>query len=300
MDNNNLPFESVENEFLRIDYLTSLGPRIIGLFAKQANVQLFAKTPDAHWPTPHGEYYPHGGHRLWTSPEDPFYTCPEDHVEITAVEQRVTLHSKVDASGLEKEISLFLEENRVALTHRVTWHGSKPIELASWAITQMQLGGMAILPQSGINTGLLPNRHLVLWPYSKLEDPRLELQDDFVLVRGQAAERPFKIGNYNPYGWCAYVLEKVLFVKRFSNGPVHMQPDAGCNVETYVHDTFLELETLGSLTMLEPKDSLTYEEEWEVIPGNHSTTLESARTIGTQLSRNQTNGKYNGKQDHIS
>jgi hypothetical protein len=287
MDMNHLPFESVENEFLRVDYLTSLGPRIIGLYAKQGDVQLFAKTPDAHWPTPHGEYYLHGGHRLWISPEDPFYTCPEDNVEIVVEGQSVTLHSTVEPSGLEKEISFSLQENHVALTHRVTSHASEPIELAPWAITQMQLGGMAILPQSVLNTGLLPNRNHVLWSYSRLEDQRLELHDDFILVHGQAAQYPFKIGNYNPYGWCAYVRGKALFVKRFAVNPVRTQPDVGCNVETYVHDTFLELETLGALTTLQPKDSVTYQEEWEVISGEYSATLETARRISTQLSPKQ-------------
>jgi len=39
---------------------------------------LLAETPNVHWRTPHGEYHLRGGHRLWTAPENPFYTCPED------------------------------------------------------------------------------------------------------------------------------------------------------------------------------------------------------------------------------
>src|SRR5574338_1654246 len=99
------PHASLENAVLRIDYLTDLGPRIIGLYAKGVEGNLLAVTPDAHWPTPHGEYYLHGGHRLWTAPEDPFYTCPEDNVRITTEANTVTLRSNVDASGREKEIS---------------------------------------------------------------------------------------------------------------------------------------------------------------------------------------------------
>ncbi len=285
MDNDNLPFESVENELLRIDYLTSLGPRIIGLYVKPAKVQLFAKTPHAHWPTPHGEYYLHGGHRLWTSPEHPFYTCPEDNVEIAAQRESVALRSNVDPSGVEKEIVFSLEENRVVLTHRVTWHGSQPIALAPWAITQMQLGGMAILPQSVYDTGLLPNRNLVLWPYSRLADERLELQDDLILIHGRASEAALKIGNHNTYGWLAYVLEDVLFVKRFAVDPADTYPDLGCNAETYVKDSCLELETLGGLTALERGASLTHQETWEVRVGVYPATLETARTISRQLSQ---------------
>jgi hypothetical protein len=66
-----LPFESIENNFLRVDYLTTVGPRIIGLYAKQANTELLVQTPDTHWPTPHGEYYLYGGHRLGRRPRIP-------------------------------------------------------------------------------------------------------------------------------------------------------------------------------------------------------------------------------------
>jgi hypothetical protein len=279
------PFASLENEYLRIDYLTDLGPRIIGLYARGVEGNLFSVTPQAHWPTPHGEYYLHGGHRLWTAPEDPFYTCPEDNVKITAEKNKVTLQSDVDASGQEKEISFRLDENRVSLTHRVKWHGDKPIKLAPWAITQVGLGGMAILPQSDTDSGLHPNRSLVLWPYSRLTDERLSLHDDLILVHGRPDQTPFKIGSYNPYGWIAYAMEDVLFVKRFPVHPISRNPDMGCNVETYVHDACLELETLGPLTTLGPQEFVTYEETWEVYVGEYPATLESARSIKRQYSQ---------------
>ena len=280
---NKLPSASLENEFLRIDYLTNLGPRVISLYAKETGVQLFARTPEAHWPTPHGEYYLHGGHRIWTAPEDLFYMVPEDHVQISTADNGVTLRSNVDASGLEKEISLRLDGNRVAVAHRVTWHGNQPIELAPWAITQMQLGGMAILPQSVADTGLLPNRNLVLWPYSQLGDERLELHDDLILIHGRASAQAFKIGYYNPHAWIAYTLDNVLFVKRFTTDDSLIYPDKGCNAEVYVRDTFLELESLGHLRRLEPGETMLYDESWEVTVSDYAPDLEGARTISRQL-----------------
>jgi hypothetical protein len=279
------PVASIENEFLRVDYLTTSGPRLIGLYAKKAGVDLLAKTPDAHWPTPHGEYYLYGGHRLWTAPEDPLYTPPEEDVNVVAENNHVILRSSVDASGLEKEISFQLDEGCLRLMHRVTWHGREPIELAPWAITQMCLGGLAILPQS-CSEGLQPNRNFVLWPYSRVKDERLELHDDLILVRGGARQESFKIGSYNSHGWIAYALEKVLFVKRFSVDPTNRYPDMGCNVETYVKDSCVELETLGSLKTLHPRESVEHQEIWEVHAGEYSTTLEDARIISRRLSLN--------------
>lgn len=279
------PFASLENETLQIDYPTGLGPRIIGLYAKGVEGNLFAVTPDQHWPTPHGEYYLHGGHRLWTAPEDPFYTVPKESVLIHRESNKVILRSHVDASELEKEISFELEKDCLALKHKLTWHGSEPIELAPWAITQVRLGGMAILPLSTATNGLLPNRNLVLWPYSRLTDDRLDLHDDLVILHGHAADEAFKIGNYNHSGWIAYAMGEALFIKRFHVDLENRYPDMGCNVEVYVKNSCVELETLGTLKVLEPGASVTYEEIWQVMVGEYPATLETARAISKQLSK---------------
>ena len=278
-----LPFASIENDFLRVDYLTDTGPRIIGLYAKGVAGNLLAETPEVHWPTPHGEYYLRGGHRLWVAPEDPFYTCPEDNVSIATENDLLILRSNIDASGLEKEISLCLDENRVFLTHRVTWHGETSFELAVWAITQLRLGSMAILPQSD-SDGLLPNRNLVFWPYSQVNDERLELHDDLILIHGQPSEKAFKIGHHNSHGWVACTLGDVLFVKRFPVEGTKQYPDKGCNAEAYIKDSCLELETLGPLVTLKPKETVIHEETWEVTIGQYPATLETARRVSQQLS----------------
>jgi hypothetical protein len=279
-----LPFASIENEFLRVDYLTTVGPRLIGLYAKQVGVELLVSTPDIRWPTPHGEYYLYGGHRLWKAPEDSFYNCPEDHVTVVHETDRVRLRSGVDASGLQKEIAFCLDENRILLRHQITWHGNKQIELAPWTITQLPLGGVAILPQSGIGEGSAPTRSLALFPYASITDPRLELHDDLILVHGTADPKVFKAGSYNSYGWAAYMLDQALFIKRFPVTDFRTLPDMGSNVETYVKDAYLELETLGELTVLKPGKSVIFEETWEVIGGNYPLTYEMARMVTRQLS----------------
>jgi hypothetical protein len=62
-----------------------------------------------------------------------------------------------------------------------------------------------------------------------------------------------------------YWMDDVFFVKRFdaSTDPKRY-PDGGCNVESYCNDQFIELETLGPLTKLEPGDSIFHMETWEV------------------------------------
>jgi hypothetical protein len=74
------------------------------------------RTPGVHWPTPHGEYYLHGGHRLWAAPENLFYICPEDGVRVVEEKDKVVLRGPIDASGLEKELSFRLDET-VHISH---------------------------------------------------------------------------------------------------------------------------------------------------------------------------------------
>ena len=136
---------------------------------------------------------------------------------------------------LQKEITLQLHEDKVHVTHRVTWHGEKPFEFAPWGITQLRLGSVAILPQPNAN-GLGPNRSLVLWPYSQINDQRLELHDDLVLLHGHAADEACKIGNYNMHGWVAGAFGNALFIKKFQPPAGEHYPDLGCNVEAYVKD----------------------------------------------------------------
>jgi hypothetical protein len=284
MYSSNLPFASLQNEYLQLDYLTSLGPRILGLYANGVQENLFAETPDMHWPTPHGEYHLYGGHRLWTSPEDVFYMCPEEGLDATESEDRVILKSPVDASGLQKEMSIKLENNRVHVSHKVTWHGEKEVIFAPWALSQMRLGGRAIFPFSN-SEGLLPDRNIVLWPYSELNDPRLELLDDLIIVHAYGIGKPFKIGSFNSNGWIAYNLGEALLIKRFTLDIDGSYPDRHCNVEMYVNDLCIELETIGALKKLQLGSSMTHDETWEVLVGEFPFTLENARDIIKRLSQ---------------
>ena len=283
MYNSDLTFETLENDRLRLDYLTNLGPRVIGLYLKGIEGNLLAETPEAHWPTPHGEYYLHGGHRLWTAPEDLYTMCPEHGVRISHQGEQVHITGPVELSGLQKEMTIRLDNNRVHIQHSVTWHGERPAAFAPWALTQARLGGMAILPFSRLD-GRLPDRNVVFWPYSAFRDERLELHDDLILVHGRWTGVPFKVGTLTTKGWIAYALENVLFVKHFSAHKDGSFPDRSCNLETYVGETFIELETLGTLTELSPGDSMTHEETWELTAGEFPASLEKAREIDARYS----------------
>jgi hypothetical protein len=125
----------------------------------------------------------------------------------------------------------------------------------------------AILPQQfgAIDKdGLLPNRTFSLWSYSRWEDPRLKLGDEFITVNANGTKSPFKLGYFNPHGWLGYVFEDTFFVKRWGVRRGEEYPDQGCNAEVYTNDRFIELESLGALVDLKPQEEIVHTETWEV------------------------------------
>ena len=261
----------LENPFLQIEFLTN-SLRIVGLTpARKANM-LADLTDLPPISTKYGDFYFHGGHRLWHAPEAMPRTYIPDTGEltITKIPEGVLLESPTEAgTGIRKgmEIHLATAQPSVTLTHTLTNDGLWPVELAPWAISQFRLDGTVILPMPVGNvdsSGLLHNRQISLWPYTRINDPRLKLDDDFVLFQAEAALPPFKIGYYNPHGWMAYWLDGTLFRKTFEAHPEVRYPDNNCNAEMYCNDRFVELESLGSLMVIEPGQSIIHKETWEL------------------------------------
>jgi hypothetical protein len=268
-----LPTETLENEHISLEYLSEAGPRLVRFRRIGSEKNLLAEVPDLFWETPYGKYLLRGGHRLWHSPEafPRTYIPDNEGLEIERVDGGVRLVQPVEtATGIRKSIEVTLEPDqpRVRLVHCLKNEGLWPIELAPWAITQVCLGGVAILPQQKIDqdpSALLPNRQVVLWPYSRWSDPRLELYDDFILVRGKAHIPPIKIGYANKAGWIAYLRNQFLFIKRFESLPDRTYPDFGCSAECYCNDRFLEIESLGPKTLLQPGQEVLHRETWELL-----------------------------------
>ena len=55
-----------------------------------------------------------------------------------------------------------------------------------------------------------------------------------------------------------------LFLKKFTYQKNATYPDFGVNFETYTANEFLEMESLGPLTALDPGASVCHEESWSV------------------------------------
>jgi hypothetical protein len=266
------PTRTLDNGFIHIEALANAGPRIMHLSAFGSPNLLALLTPEAKRTTVYGDYHFMGGHRLWHAPESlpRSYIPDDDGLMVEDLPDGIRLQRPAETgSGIAKTIDIHLAPDRAAATlvHTLRNDGLWEIELAPWALTMFRLNGTAILPQPvGDPKGLLHNRILAIWPYTRINEPRLVLRDDFILIRANPSLPPLKIGYYNPDGWMAYWLDGVLFRKTFDVQPGAAYPDGGCNTETYCSDESIELEALGHLRKLAPGVSATFTETWELFP----------------------------------
>jgi hypothetical protein len=263
----------VENDHLRIEFTLEAGPRIVR-FSTRGGRNVFAETPEAQWETVHGRPYRLlGGHRLWSSPECPLAEqVPDDApVGVTLQGDGVDLvGSTATHEGLSRRIELRIAPDvpRVQVTHVLENGTDRSLRVAAWALTQVTPGGVAVLPlpTDELDGAQLPNRNVVLWPYTSLDDPRLAIADDAIRVAATGDDRLLKVGYLNRSGSVAYELDDVVFRKHFRPEPKEQHVDLGCNVEVYTRAEFLELETLTPLRDVAPGHAIAHVEEWELLP----------------------------------
>jgi len=254
----------------------SVGPRILSLRVGESD-NLFAELPGVSLDFPGKEnFYFYGGHRLWHAPEDPVRTYLPDNqpvtIESVAGGTLVKQATEVE-TGLQKSMRITLapDKNRVEIEHVLRNDGIWPVTCAVWAITQFKTGGVALLPQY---TGLtkqnitLPNRQIILWSYTDIGSPYITWGNDLILIHAdvETAEMAVKFGYPNPRGWLAYLVDGHLFVKRAGYNPEVHYFDFESSSEVYCNDKFLELETLGPITTIDPGEAASHVEMWEIYP----------------------------------
>ncbi|WP_207713292.1 hypothetical protein [Clostridium cochlearium] len=214
-----------------------------------------------------------GGHRFWHSPEHNLRTYIPDNKKVkwSKIEDTIILENEVEPwSQIKKEIQITLNNtgSNVTINHRLINKNAWAIEISAWALTVMAPGGIEIIPQCKKNTNLLPDRLIALWPYSKMNDPRISFGDKYIALKQNKNKKDaFKIGILNREGWAAYFNHNNIFIKEFTNYEETKYPDFGVSYESYTNEFMLEMESLSPLTMLEPEGVLNHVENWKLVKG---------------------------------
>lgn len=225
--------------------------------------------------SPYSGYFPYntwklyGGHRLWAAPEEMPRTYFTDHepVEYECFDNGIILKQMLQPTV---QISAFMkimmaEDGTVTVQHTISNHNVWPISLAPWAVSALCKDGLEVIPIPQEQTDLLPNACLSLWPYTRMNDHRVYWGEKFITLRqDRHTTRAFKFGLSNTAQYAAYFVHGCLFLKKFTYQKNATYPDFGVNFETYTANEFLEMESLGPLTALDPGASVCHEESWSV------------------------------------
>lgn len=215
-----------------------------------------------------------GGHRLWIAPEGQPKSYGPDNTPIThapAGANGIRLEQPVEkGTGIQKVMTVTMDATGTGVTvkHELINRNPKAYELAVWALTIMNPGGTAIVPQEPYKKhadALLPARPLVLWHYTDLSDSRFAIGPKYIRLSTDLKKtEPQKFGVLNKTGWAAYAKDGLLFVKRMKYEEGAKYPDYESSVEVFTQGGFIEVESLGPLRTLKPGETAEHTERWSL------------------------------------
>ena len=256
-----------------------VGPRIIR-YAFPGDKNMFVEMPEQMGGAGEGEWMIRGGHRFWTAPEGKHSYSP-DNVPVTykkISDSVVEIVQPADKTfGFQKTIRIeMLAGEVVKLTHALTNTTDKAQDISPWTLSVMAPGGVALIPQPPLDLHpsefpdgraakdeeFLPNREMVLWPFTDLTDGRYAFSENFLRVTYLPEMPATKLGLKLPTGWVAYQNGENVFAKHFAYDPSLPYPDHGVNFEVFTNITILELESLAPSLALAPGGTATHVEHW--------------------------------------
>jgi hypothetical protein len=264
----------ISNEHAELIITLDVGPRVISCRTERGE-NVFKIFDEQLGGRGEEKWQSRGGHRFWLAPEDPVLTYLPDNVPIqhhVISEYEVALVNEPIAQlPIRKTLTVALDANstRVTVTHRAENCGEAHVSLATWGLSVMAPGGIEVIPLPPLGEhprDLLPNRTMILWPFTDMTDPRWRWGRRFITLR-QGNACPAKIGLEHHERWIAYHRDDSLFVKTidFLEGATY--PDRGCNFETFTNEEMLEVEALGPLVRLARGKSTEHVEEWRLFDG---------------------------------
>ncbi len=269
-----------------------VGPRILR-FGFRGERNLLAEIAGQQGGRGEADWMIRGGHRLWAAPESKPETYEPDNDPVRAEPLHgggVRLTPPVGKlTGLQKIMELvpLPAQNGVEVRHALLNRSDRAIAVAPWALTVMAPGGTAVVPLPAKiphTERLTHNQEWSLWAYTDLTDPRLALGSRFVLLRHDPARGPVKIGMAHREGWAAYAQDGAVFVKRFERLDGAVYPDGNVNFEMFANEDFLELESLGPLTELQPGQSVAHRETWSLARTDRTILTEADAAHWTETS----------------
>jgi len=258
-----------------------VGPRILRL-GPVDGPNLFYENRAQLGKTGGGDWRIYGGHRFWTAPENEDSYAPDNEpvsLEPIGSNGFRLIGKPYQKSGWQKSLAVTWQDHGlIQVEHRLTNLRSEPLACVPWCLSVLAAGGTALVPQppyqphpSELPPGqkfsmsdFLPNRQMILWPFTDLTDPRITLHGNGWTLQQRSASRAFKIGFRHTEGWLGYLLGDLFFAKWIHHDPLASYPDRGSNAELFTNGDILELESLAPDRPLAGGATATHLEWWHV------------------------------------
>ena len=203
------------------------------------------------------------GSTFWTSPQKEWNWPPVQEFDKQAytVEEhdgRLVMTSQVSSKlkyRVRKEFTTDKKNNAIIVTYSIINESGETRQVAPWEITRVPNDGGIIFfdaPISGITpTGLLPFKEAFGASWYQTDE----------------ANQNRKI-NADGKGWLAYYNKGLLLVKTFDDLKDAEPAPGEAEIQVYMNrgKTFIELESQGAYTTLQPNETLSWTVRWYLLP----------------------------------
>lgn len=203
------------------------------------------------------------GSTFWTSPQKEWNWPPvaefdkQPYEVVQRADGRLTISSPVSerlGMSVGKDFAIDASNHAFVITYSIRNEGTEARSVAPWEITRVtNTGGLIFFAPTDS-----------IWPAGLMD---FQLSDGVAWYETDEAPRNRKV-NADGSGWLAYCADGLLLVKKFQDLQPEQPAPGEAEVQVYVNrgKTYIELESQGAYTLLQPGESLNWTVRWYLLP----------------------------------
>ncbi len=203
------------------------------------------------------------GSTFWTSPQKEWNWPPvaefdkQPYEVVQRADGRLTISSPVSerlGMSVGKDFAIDASNHAFVITYSIRNEGTEARSVAPWEITRVtNTGGLIFFAPTDS-----------IWPAGLMD---FQLSDGVAWYETDEAPRNRKV-NADGSGWLAYCADGLLLVKKFHDLQPEQPAPGEAEVQVYVNrgKTYIELESQGAYTLLQPGESLSWTVRWYLLP----------------------------------
>lgn len=203
------------------------------------------------------------GSTFWTSPQKEWYwpPVPEYDKKAYMVEKDgdvLKMTSEVNDKlkfRMRKEFKTDAQDQSIVITYYLINESDETRKVAPWEITRVQNEGGLIFFEAPVDS---------IWPAGLMNFK--EACHAAWFTTDEAGEN--RKVNADGTGWLAYCNNGLLLVKRFADLEASQPAPGEAEIQVYLNrgKTYIELESQGAYTTLQPKEELSWTVRWYLVP----------------------------------